>query len=104
MKEYIGYCSEFQVAEMFKRFYNSGDNILKADEFAKKVASYGRNVSPAQIQGFFMMYKTAGADEVIANAHDVWRDERPLIKVKTSWTWKHTLIEFIFIDNIVLHK
>lgn len=84
MKEYIGFCTEFQVAEMFKRFYNGGDNILKAKEFAKRVASFGRNVSPAQIQGYFMMYKTASADEVIANAHNVWRDELPQVKAKTE--------------------
>lgn len=84
MKEHIGYCTEFQVAEMFKRFYNGGNDIIKAEEFAKKVSSFGHNVSPAQIQGYFMMYKTASADEVIANAKNIWRDQLPYVKEKTA--------------------
>lgn len=80
LKEYIGHCTEYQIAEMFKRFYLNGDdqNIhRKAAEFAKRVQSFGRNVSPAQLQGFFMMYKQSSADEVTAHAEQIWRDERP---------------------------
>lgn len=72
VKEYVGYCSEYQVEAMFRRFYNTPDNIKNASLFAKKVMSYGKNVSPAQIQGYFMMQKMSHPDEVIANCERIW--------------------------------
>lgn len=86
-KEYIGHCTEYQIAEMFKRFYGvngtDGTDLAatsierQAADFADRVKSFNRNVSPAQLQGFFMMYKQSSASEVTAQAEQIWRDERP---------------------------
>lgn len=86
-KEYIGHCTEYQTSEMFKRFYGVngaegtdqaiGNIEQQAADFARRVKSFGRNVSPAQLQGFFMMYKQSSAAEVTAQAEQIWRDERP---------------------------
>lgn len=72
MKEYIGFCSVNQLEEMFKRFFNSPDNIENAKEFASKVIASGKNVSPAQVQGYFMMHKTSDAATIIANVDEMW--------------------------------
>lgn len=74
VKEYVGYCSKYQVEEMFKRFFNTADNVERATVFADRVMSFGRNVSPAQIQGYFMMHKMSDAATVIANVHEIWED------------------------------
>ncbi len=76
VKEYVGYCSQHQIEEMFKRFYTGDQSIPDSVEFAKKVMSYGKNVSPAQIQGYFMMHKTSTPDDVIQNAGHIWDDSR----------------------------
>lgn len=58
---------------MFLRFYkNTGDRANEvAAQFAEKVMSQKRNVSPAQIQGFFMFYKNSPND-VLKNVSHVW--------------------------------
>lgn len=89
VKEYIGHCTHYQVAQMFKRFYGNGgttdetdkkkDAVVierQANDFAARVLLFGKNVSPAQLQGYFMMYKHSTVDEVIAHAEEIWRDER----------------------------
>lgn len=72
MKEYVGFCSAHQLEEMFKRFFNSPDSIENSIEFASKVMASGRNVSPAQVQGYFMMHKTSDAPTIIANVDEMW--------------------------------
>lgn len=66
---FSGWCSAKQVEQMFLRFYRN--NGSKANEFAKtfaeNVLSQKRNISPAQIQGFFMFYKN-NPDDVLKNA------------------------------------
>ena len=73
VKEYIGWCSARQVEQMFLRFYkNAGDKANEiAAQFAEEVMSQKRNVSPAQIQGFFMFYKNSPND-VLKNVSHVW--------------------------------
>lgn len=61
---------------MFKRFYTDSDSIPNSVEFAKKVMSFGKNVSPAQIQGYFMMHKMSSPAEVILNCGQIWDDSR----------------------------
>ena len=84
VKEYVGYCSQYQVEQMFKRFFNTPNNIEKAQAFAAKVMSFGKNVSPAQIQGYFMMHKMSNTDEVIANVADIWEDVRKAKVVESN--------------------
>lgn len=64
-------CNQHQIEEMLKRFY-TGD----ADEFANKVLLFGKNVSPAQIQGYFMVHKMSSSADVIRNAGQIWDDSR----------------------------
>lgn len=73
VKEYIGWCSATQVEQMFLRFYqNTGLEAHKlAKQFAETVISQKKNVSPAQIQGFFMFHKN-DPDKVINNVSNIW--------------------------------
>lgn len=73
VKEYIGWCSETQIEQMFLRFYRNIDE--KANELAKQftnsIMSHKKNVSPAQIQGFFMFYKN-NPEDVLKNVPHIW--------------------------------
>lgn len=80
-KEYVGFCSGYQLEEMFKRFYRKNETLDDANAeptnqnhklFAEKVLTTGRNVSPAQVQGFFMMHKLAKEEDVIASIDEIW--------------------------------
>ncbi|XP_014206737.1 mitochondrial chaperone BCS1 [Copidosoma floridanum] len=72
-KEYIGWCSAIQLEKMFLRFYiekkNDVENLAK--KFAENVLSHKRNVSPAQIQGFFLFYKNE-PEVVVNNVSKLW--------------------------------
>ncbi|XP_032671251.1 mitochondrial chaperone BCS1 [Odontomachus brunneus] len=74
VKEYIGWCSANQVEQMFLRFYREPgkDPDVLAKKFADNVISYKKNVSPAQIQGYFMFYKN-NPDAVINNIMQIWK-------------------------------
>ncbi|XP_037959496.1 mitochondrial chaperone BCS1 [Teleopsis dalmanni] len=76
VKEYVGYCGDYQLEEMFKRFYRQNDNqkIPMATEFSKRVLTDGRSVSPAQIQGFFMRHKTSSVQAVLDSVPEIWED------------------------------
>ena len=54
--QFIGYCSQHQLAVMFSRFY-PGENAARAELFAERVAALKIDMSAAQIQGYFMWYK-----------------------------------------------
>ncbi|XP_076662357.1 mitochondrial chaperone BCS1 [Halictus rubicundus] len=73
VKEYIGWCTTTQVEQMFLRFYK--DNVDQANQLAKKfsedVLSRKRNISPAQIQGFFMFHKNDPHD-MLKNVAHIW--------------------------------
>ncbi|KAF5277689.1 hypothetical protein FQR65_LT03669 [Abscondita terminalis] len=72
LKEYIGWCTPHQIEKMFLRFYQDTDASLNAKEFTKQVMSMNKNVSPAQIQGYFMFHKLASPNEIINNAKMIW--------------------------------
>lgn len=71
LKEYVGYCSKHQLKQMFSRFYKS-ETLNAADQFAQAVIETKKYVSPAQIQGFFMMYKHSTPDIVVGNINQIW--------------------------------
>ena len=56
VKLLIGHCTEHQLNQMFLRFYPD-EPEHRSLEFARAVASDGRPVSAAHVQGFFMFYK-----------------------------------------------
>uniref|UniRef100_A0A671ER66 BCS1 homolog, ubiquinol-cytochrome c reductase complex chaperone n=1 Tax=Rhinolophus ferrumequinum TaxID=59479 RepID=A0A671ER66_RHIFE len=62
LKEYVGYCSRWQLTQMFQRFY-PGQAPSLAEDFAGRVLQATTQISPAQVQGYFMLYKNdpAGA-------------------------------------------
>lgn len=57
---------------MFLRFYQGESALAEAKEFANQVLKHGRNVSPAQIQGYFMFHKTSKSKEVIESVNMIW--------------------------------
>ncbi|XP_050600605.1 mitochondrial chaperone BCS1 [Bombus affinis] len=73
VKEYIGWCSAKQVEQMFLRFYRDIDDRANklAKQFTETVISQNKQVSPAQIQGFFMFYKN-NPDDVLKNVSHIW--------------------------------
>ncbi|CAG9769007.1 unnamed protein product [Ceutorhynchus assimilis] len=73
LKEYIGWCSISQIEQMFLRFYPGDDVVSQSKAFAEKVISEGKNVSPAQIQGFFMFHKHTDANRVIDDYQMIWK-------------------------------
>lgn len=74
VKEYIGWCSASQVEQMFLRFYRGADDPHAHDlakSFAANVMQHKRNVSPAQIQGYFMFHKN-DPEKVLNNVPQIW--------------------------------
>lgn len=69
----LGWCSATQLEQMFIRFYKSDDKDTErlAKEFAQNILAHKRNVSPAQIQGFFMFYKNE-PEAVLNNVSKIW--------------------------------
>ncbi|KAL5279812.1 BCS1L family protein [Megaselia abdita] len=76
-KAFVGHCEQFQLEEMFKRFYNGeGEDNATARQFAEKILSFKRNVSPAQVQGFFMQHKMSTKQEVLEAVESIWEDKK----------------------------
>ncbi|KAK7864167.1 hypothetical protein R5R35_004083 [Gryllus longicercus] len=71
MKEYIGPCSPHQIEQMYLRFYCEKEDILGAKTFAEAVQQCKQSVSPAQIQGYFMLYKE-DPQGVMNNVQRIW--------------------------------
>lgn len=70
----LGWCSSYQIEQMFINFYknNECDDVESlAKEFAEKVVACNKNISPAQIQGFFLFYKNE-PDKVIDDLSKLW--------------------------------
>ncbi|XP_035903977.1 mitochondrial chaperone BCS1 [Anopheles stephensi] len=72
VKEYVGHCTRHQMEHMFRRFYTGTDAETNARLFAERVAADGRNVSPAQIQGYFMVHKMSDQQTVLDNVQQIW--------------------------------
>ncbi|XP_022919134.1 mitochondrial chaperone BCS1 [Onthophagus taurus] len=72
LKEYIGWCSPHQLEIMYLRFYKGETAGEEAKEFAEKVSKFNKNVSPAQIQGYFMFYKQASTKDILGNVKLIW--------------------------------
>ena len=67
LMKYIGYCSQQQLKDMFKRFYPN-ESDLRAELFADNVVELGVEVSAAQMQGYFMWFKNS-SQSAIDNIH-----------------------------------
>ena len=55
-KQFIGYATEYQIINMFLKFYPESNEGM-ARLFAEKLTSLNKNISSAQLQGFLMLYK-----------------------------------------------
>lgn len=56
VKHLIGYATDHQLRGMFKNFYPEADDSL-AEQFSQSVLKLNQNLSAAQIQGYFMLFK-----------------------------------------------
>ncbi|XP_063789968.1 mitochondrial chaperone BCS1 isoform X1 [Pseudophryne corroboree] len=56
VKQYIGYCTHWQLAQMFLRFYPD-QPLSSAEDFANSALTSFERISAAQVQGHFMMHK-----------------------------------------------
>ncbi|KAL7672313.1 hypothetical protein ACOME3_007202 [Neoechinorhynchus agilis] len=59
-QQYIGHASDFQLAQMFNRFYSTSD--LQKDEFIRRVRNTSSHISPAELQALFMEFKDNSGD------------------------------------------
>lgn len=65
----IDYCTPYQLELMFQRFYPDEPQST-ANEFAQKVGAFAKNISAAQVQGYFMFYKD-NAQDALNNITDI---------------------------------
>ncbi|CAA90252.1 Mitochondrial chaperone BCS1 [Caenorhabditis elegans] len=56
-KQYFGNATDGMLSKMFSRFYRQPSDSVLADEFVKRVSEHKTELSPAMIQGHFLMYK-----------------------------------------------
>jgi chaperone BCS1 len=61
VKLLINYASKYQLEQMFARFYPEA-SIEKARQFAASVSKLERDISLAEVQGYFMLYKNSSDD------------------------------------------
>lgn len=61
---------------MYKRFYSEENASTNAEIFAQRVKMLNRDVSAAQIQGYFMINKLSTPETVIANVGQIWDNNR----------------------------
>ncbi|XP_065216691.1 mitochondrial chaperone BCS1 [Planococcus citri] len=74
LKQYVGYCTEYQIMKMYENFYqDSGSNAKK---FAQEVTKHKRNTSPAELQGFFMLYKEGDLKALLENVPYIWEERK----------------------------
>jgi mitochondrial chaperone BCS1 len=74
LKEFVGHCTRHQLEQMYRRFYNGPEVESFAMKFADELLKFEKPVSPAQVQGFFMIHKTSDQQTVIDSVEDVWRN------------------------------
>jgi len=69
IKAKVDYCTTYQLQTMFERFYPE-ESKQHAREFAQTVLASVQTISPAEIQGYFMLHKDSGRD-ALANAANI---------------------------------
>ncbi|RZF40089.1 hypothetical protein LSTR_LSTR002492 [Laodelphax striatellus] len=70
LKEFIGHCTIEQIERMFIKFYLP-ENAHLAKKFSEKVSQHKKPVSPALLQGFFMLYKDNPV-KMVQNYQNLW--------------------------------
>lgn len=69
VKQFVGHCSGWQLAQMFHRFYPE-QPASAAEEFADVALGTLEKISAAQVQGHFMMHKN-DPQAAIKNTHSL---------------------------------
>jgi len=70
IKKSIDYATEYQLEQMYQRFYPE-QTPEKSAQFAQKIVSLEKNVSMAQVQGYFMFYKLE-PEAALENVDKLW--------------------------------
>ncbi|XP_051870455.1 mitochondrial chaperone BCS1 isoform X2 [Pristis pectinata] len=55
-KQFVGYCSHWQLCQMFQRFYPEQPAAV-AEQFADRALAVSHRISAAQVQGHFLLFK-----------------------------------------------
>lgn len=63
LKQYIGNCTDWQLTQMFRRFYPD-EPISEGERFAKCALSAHSEISAAQVQGHFLLHKMDPAGSI----------------------------------------
>ena len=71
MKEKIDYATDYQLQQMFMRFYPD-QSEQRAAVFAKHVLSLDKKVSLAQVQGLFLVYKN-DPQSILDKTDQLWK-------------------------------
>lgn len=74
MKEFVGHCTRYQLEQMYRRFYSGPELDSYATQFADNVLKVNKPVSPAQVQGYFMIHKTSDQQMVVESVDGIWRN------------------------------
>jgi len=69
LKAKVDYCTAYQLQKMFERFYPE-ETPERAREFGERVLASAKTISPAEVQGYFMLYKDSGQD-ALANSENI---------------------------------
>jgi len=72
VKAKVDYCTADQLQKMFERFYPD-ETTEHAKEFAERVIALVKTISPAEIQGYFMLHKDSGRD-ALANSENLLKN------------------------------
>jgi len=72
VKAKVDYCTAHQLQKMFQRFYPE-ETQQHGQEFADRVVASVKTISPAEVQGYFMLHKDSGHD-AMANSENILND------------------------------
>ncbi|KAM4730876.1 mitochondrial chaperone BCS1 [Anableps anableps] len=63
LKQYIGHCTAWQLAQMFRRFYPD-EPASEGERFAERALAAHSEISAAQVQGHFLLHKKDPAGSI----------------------------------------
>lgn len=63
LKQFIGHCTHWQLAHMFRRFYPD-QPVSEGERFAKLALEANVEISAAQVQGHFLLHKADPAGSI----------------------------------------
>uniref|UniRef100_A0A0N4Z0X7 Mitochondrial chaperone BCS1 n=1 Tax=Parastrongyloides trichosuri TaxID=131310 RepID=A0A0N4Z0X7_PARTI len=64
VKEYLGYCTPRMIEQLFDRFYEDKATEENRKKFVQVVSNFSGEISPAQVQGFLLMFKNNPQDAI----------------------------------------